>query len=492
MPAPLLLQLNTRCWLRELNEGSDAAVHLGRVPDETVASWRSLGFTHVWAMGVWTNGPKARRQARTDPGLRAAYDRALPGWTEDDVAGSPYAVAEYRVPRALGGDAGLKTFRKQLRRHGLKLVLDFVPNHVGLDHPWIHEHPHRFVQSAEAGTDTFIGGSADYPVRLCHGKDPHFAGWPDTAQLDFRLAETQRCMIEELVSIAEKCDGVRCDMAMLLLADVFRHTWRNEPAHGAETNEEFWPAAIKRVHETHPAFILVAEVYWDMESRLHDAGFDYCYRKAVTDALVRREYGAVQERLVSLSRRDAEGGVYFLENHDEARVAALLDFRPHLAAALTVLSLPGMRLLYDGQLDGHRVQTPVQLGRRRREERDTVVHAMYHRLLKVIGRTSVGVGAAEILNPLAAWDGNDSYRFMVVVQWQSDPDTFHLSVTNHAPHAAQCYVQPGVRALDGSTWQMVDLLGDEHYEREGCDLRTRGLYLDVPAFAAQLFEFKRA
>jgi len=97
-------------------------------------------------MGVWTSGPRSRALALQDSGLRAAFNKVLPDWTEDDVAGSPYAIGAYEVPASLGGDAGLKAFRAKLNERGLKLLLDFVPNHLGLDHLWAAERPELFVQ----------------------------------------------------------------------------------------------------------------------------------------------------------------------------------------------------------------------------------------------------------------------------------------------------------------------------------------------------------
>ena len=122
----MLYEINTRCWLRGLSEKGGAAVTLANVPVAEFAGWQEMGFTHIWLMGVWTTGPRARAEALKHPDLRAAYDAVLPGWTEADVAGSPYAIGDYQVPPALGGEPGLREFRRKLGEYGLKLVLDFV------------------------------------------------------------------------------------------------------------------------------------------------------------------------------------------------------------------------------------------------------------------------------------------------------------------------------------------------------------------------------
>ena len=80
---PILYEINTRCWLRELSDRLGQPVTPATVPDEEFASWQKLGFTHIWLMGVWTTGSRARRLALEETNLRRAYDESLPGWRTD-------------------------------------------------------------------------------------------------------------------------------------------------------------------------------------------------------------------------------------------------------------------------------------------------------------------------------------------------------------------------------------------------------------------------
>src|SRR6266446_1472811 len=232
MPHPILYEINTRCWLTDLSRQAGRPVTLGDVPESAYAEWTRLGFTHIWLMGVWTTGPRARAEALKHPDLRRAFSELLPDWQETDVGGSPYAIADYTVPAALGGEAGLKLFRQKLNDRGLKLLLDFVPNHLGLDHPWVRERPDLFIQSPAPAPDTFQEQTSFGPVWLAHGKDPYFPGWTDTVQLDYRRPATRAAMTGLLQSVASRCEGVRCDMAMLVLNDVFAKTWERFAANG--------------------------------------------------------------------------------------------------------------------------------------------------------------------------------------------------------------------------------------------------------------------
>jgi hypothetical protein len=491
MPYPLLYEVNTRCWLNALSERSGAAITLANVPDSQLTGWAKLGFTHIWLMGVWTTGARARAEALSHADLRRAYDEVMPGWREGDVWGSPYAVGDYQVPTALGGEAGLGRFRERLHEHGLKLMLDFVPNHVGLDHPWVAERPELFVQNPLQAPGTFAQRTGTGTRWLAYGRDPYFAPWTDTVQVDYRRPAARSAMTQLLQSIAARCDGVRCDMAMLLLNDVFAKTWESFPiASHLSPCTEFWESAIPLVKETHPGFVFLAEGYWGLEARLRALGFDYTYDKPLYDGLVSHDAVGVQRHLLGMPAGAVAASAHFLENHDEARIATILSAAEHRAAALLTLGLPGMRFLHDGQLSGARRKVPVQLARCAPEAVQTDIRDLYQQLLGTLPGTAVGQGSVELLQPRAAWSDNATARNFVVVQWQKSAPEFDLVVVNLAPHRSQCCARLTVQHLTAYNWAMKDLLGHEFYKRSGDDLQNQGLYLDLPAHGAQLFHFE--
>ena len=486
MPHPLLYEINTRCWLRDLSQAKGQPITLDEVPDSEFLRWQQLGFTHVWLMGVWAGGPQARAKALASEG----FSEALPDWTENDVGPSPYAVADYHVSAALGGDDALATFRQKLRAVGLKLILDFVPNHLGLDHPWVRERPELFVTAPQFEPETFAVDSVAGKKYLAYGKDPNWPAWTDTVQIDYRRSEARSAMMALLKQVADQCDGVRCDMAMLLLNDVFAKTWSRFPTREQAPSTEFWGDAIAAVRRVYPDFLFLAEVYWGLERRLQELGFDYTYDKGLYDALVARESGSVQRHLFSIGRDGLKAGAHFLENHDEPRIASVLSPAEQRAAALVILGLPGMRLLHEGQLQGMRRRLPVQLIRRAQEPRDPEIEKIYDQLLGCLLVSAVGPGAFDILAPGPAWDGNPTAQHFVLVQWSLDAAKFDLVVVNLAPHRSQCYAPVKLPAASVPEWTVSDLLGPDRFIRKDDDLRKNGLYLDVAEHGGQILHFE--
>jgi hypothetical protein len=486
----LLIELNTRCWLREVSGAGCTESTLASVPDRVFDEWARCGVTHVWLMGVWTTGPLSRRRALSHPGLRALYDQALPGWREPDVAGSPYAIGAYTVPESLGGLPGLRAFRRRLHQQGLRLLLDFVPNHLGLDHPWVGSHPEYFVPGPPGHPDAVQCETRFGKRWLMHGKDPNFPPWDDTVQLDYRQVAVRQAMQTQLLEIADCCDGVRCDMAMLLLREVFESNWRDFPPAGpgsGSTAVEFWRDAVVAVKARYPEFLFLAEVYWGLEERLQELGFDYTYDKCLTDGLLGMAPAQVVRHLQSKPPEFIRHSAHFLENHDEERVAARLDLDAHRAAALAILGLPGMRLLYDGQTSGAKLRTPVQLGRRMALPADPAVEKLYADLLTALNHAGVGQGVGRVVSGAPAWPDNPTWENLLLIRWDGGAFPLVLIVVNMAGHRSQCRVVMDPLPSGPPVWDLMDLLGAERWRRADAELRSPGLFLDVAAHAAQVF-----
>lgn len=441
---PLVYEVNTRLWLADFARRTGAAADLGAVPEEALDELKKLGFDAVWLMGVWTTGPGATAVARGHEGVLADCRRAFPDMGEDDVVGSPYAVTEYRVSERLGGPDGLARLRERLAHRGLRLLLDFVPNHTALDNPLTRERPEAYV----GGTDEDLERQPEAFFRtpegrvIAHGRDPYFPPWTDTAQLDPSRPDGREALVSWLEAIAGLCDGVRCDMAMLLLPDVLERTWRERL--GPERAEgSFWREAIAALRRRHPDFLLLAEAYWGLEGRLLDEGFDYVYDKTLYDRLRGDDPEAVRAHLRADPAFQARL-CRFVENHDEERAAAVFGPERSLAAAAIALSAPGMKLVHEGQLEGRRVRIPVQLLRRPDEPPREDVRRFYEALLPAIAAAREG---GPHLASVTRADSGD-WRDVVALTWSGGACVANLGAHPASARVAVDPPAPGLRLRD--------------------------------------------
>jgi hypothetical protein len=364
-----------------------------------------------------------------------------------------------------------------------------VPNHGGLDHPWLSRNPDFFVHGSESELRTQpmnfrrlqAGGTSHI---VAHGRDPYFPGWPDTLQFDYGNSELQAAMHSELARVAELCDGVRCDMAMLLLPEVFERTWgvRIEP---------FWPAAIDALAQSHPDFVFMAEVYWGLEWELQQQGFHYTYDKTLYDRLLARDAIGVRQHLLADEGFQARL-VRFLENHDEARAATALSEQAHGSAAVIGLLTPGMRLLHHGQLEGRRKRIPPHLARAPVEAKDPWAHDFYRRLLRCMRHPAARHGRWRLLECLPVSKQDPSHEQLVAFAWHHPGHGLLLVISNHGPLDTRCHLPLPFGDMEDGPHELHDRMSDLRLLHQGAELRNRGLYLQLPGWDYRVFDIAPA
>jgi len=483
---PLIYEINTWVWLEELSRRHRRSVTLASVPSPEWDRLSSFGADAIWFMGVWERSPAGIRIALGNEGLMADFRRALPDVKSEDIVGSPYCVRRYAVDGHIGGPDGLAVARGMLRERGLRMILDFVPNHVAPDHPWVSGHPEYFIGGTveDLHNDPSSFFESGGRIFAC-GRDPFFPAWPDVLQLNAFNPGLRRAATETVADIAGQCDGIRCDMAMLLLNHVFERTWGGRA--GEMPDGGYWTTIIPPAKRVNADFIFIAEAYWDLEWELQQQGFDFCYDKRLYDRL---EHSTAEDIRLHLMADPAyqKKLVRFIENHDEPRAAATFAPGKGRAAAVVSLTLTGAKLFHEGQSEGMRTRLPVFLGRRPVEPAGSDLVTFYDGLLKAIDHEVFRNGHWQLCDR-TGWPDNQSFLNVLSWCWVHGEERY-LIVVNYSDAPAQTRIHVPWEELRGKTWSLQDALTGGTYIRSGDEMRESGLYAELGPWGLHVFSLQ--
>lgn len=483
---PVIYEIHTAVWLADLTARHRQTITLGNVPAQEWDALAGLHIDAVWFMGVWRRSPASMAISNANAGLLEEFRRALPDYMTADNIGSAYCIRSYTADERFGGAEGLARARQELAARNIRLILDYVPNHLAPDHPWMEAHPEYFLHGTPADL-------ADRPLEfievggniLANGRDPHFAAWHDVVQVNAFREEFRAASVETVMSIAAQCDGMRCDMPMLMLNTVFAKTWGERA--GAMPQTEFWSEVLDPVKTKFPGVLFIAEAYWDLESELMRLGFDYCYDKRLYDRLARENAPAVRKHLLpALEYQDKL--VRFIENHDEPRAAAVFEPLQERAAALVVTTTPGAKLLNEGQFDGRKIKPPVFFARRALESKNYDLHSFYRGLLKALDSELFHEGDWELCE-CSGWSDNPSSENVLAWTWRNGHERA-LIVINYSARRSQAMVRVPWQDLRGQVWRLSDSLNGDVFIRDGNQMCEGGLFVDLDAWRFHFLSFE--
>ena len=478
MKWPMLYQAHPRRILQELRREGLTSPTLAEIPDAWFANLADQGFDWIYLLGIWQTGPRSREVSLTHPAIARDHASHLPDWTADDVCGSPFAIQSWIPHKDFGGLAGLQAFREAASRYGIKLMLDFVPNHVGLDHPWTLTNPTWFFSASSETPPGMATVSSPGGPSFMHGKDPYFPPWPDTFQLNLFHPEVRAAQRQVIAAMASQCDGLRCDMAMLPLSDVFQATWGRAALEidgfAAETSD-YWPGMINAARDINPGFLFLAECYWDREWDLMCQGFDFCYDKRLYERLAHgNSEGVVGHLRAAPDFRDK--CAHFLENHDEPRAPAVFGDRRRAAAVVSFFA-PGLRFAHQGQENGFRIRDSVHLSRTEMEQADSSEKQFYQRLFRLSSISSKLPWRLLVASP--AWSDNPTHAHFVTMAI-GDNSCGGIVIVNYSSIRSQCKIgwewsEPPSSLQD---WMQEYPLTKQTPD----DIAKTGLYIDLPAW----------
>ncbi len=487
---PELYEINTAAWLYELSHRLRKRIMLGNVPAGEWDRLKELGMDFVWLMGVWARSQEGRKISLNSPEFRRYFETVLPGCTPEDIIGSCYSISAYSPDPLVGTWEDLARAYEELHKRGMGLILDFVPNHTGIDHHWLHEHPEYFIQGNEK--DYRNNRGAFFPVKyngkllyIAHGRDPNFPPWTDTAQLNYCNPAARQAMVGVLETISRYCDGIRCDMAMLVLNDIFQQTWGRDnrnPGYPVP-REEFWGQAVRQV----PNLVYMAEAYWDTEWTLQQLGFDFVYDKRLYD---RMRAGHPHDVYLHLTAEmDYQRKlIRFIENHDELRSVTAFGKNKTRAAAALFSTLPGLKLFFHGQIEGKQIRLPVQLRQSKPETVDPEIQAFYEKLLPVINEEIFHAGVWK-LKPV--FDNCDNTAANLIASTWKLGDSIKLVIVNLSQHPSQGRVCFQDDVSESHEYLLTDNLSGQSMTRSGILMAHPGMGFNLSGYQAQIFDISQ-
>lgn len=482
-----IFEINTRVWINRFAHENNVPKLLN-VPDNY---WKSLidkGIKYVWLMGVWETVPETVGEYCFTDGLTHEYSLALPDWQKNDVIGSPYAINNYTFNKSLATADEFIQFKENLNVLGLKIILDFIPNHFSAQTSLLNSNPEIFLEGDELKflEDKRTYFKAKNDKIYAHGKDPYFQAWKDTIQVNYSSKIATEFMINSLINVSQFCDGVRCDMAMLALNSVFSRTW-NIYTHLNNENDsknEFWHQAIKKVKSLKPDFLFIAEAYWELEWQLQQLGFDFTYDKKLLDRL---EFSNAENVNGHLHAEESyqQKSVRFIENHDENRAITAFGIEKSKAAAVVISTIQGLIFYNDGQFEGKSVKLPVQLRREPLEEPISEIVEFYDKLLKIRNNPIFFVGNWNLLCTIQL-HRDFTNKNILAWQWKLDNER-RIVIVNFSSETVYCRIKFDIETQLEKII-LHDLLNDKEYERSVSEIINDGLFVHLEAFKSHIFE----
>ncbi|HSW58968.1 MAG TPA: alpha-amylase family glycosyl hydrolase, partial [Dehalococcoidales bacterium] len=400
----------------------------------------------------------------------------------------PYAVGAFSPDPLVGSWQDLQIVRNELHHRNMGLVLDFIPNHTALDHHWVNQHPEYYIRGSEQDFHSRPGDFFEADVRgkkyfLAHGRDPNYPPWTDTAQLNYHNPAVRAALIQQVQAISGYCDGLRCDMAMLVMRDIFQKHWGQASGLPAPASE-FWSELFRAV----PHLVYIAEAYWDTEWALQQLGFDFVYDKRLYDRLKACPAADVQVHLrAGLDFQNKL--VRFTENHDEMRSPEAFGPAKSLAAAAVCALLPGMKMYFHGQWEGSRLKLPVQLRHGVQETVDKDMADFYRNLLAAINDDTAHRGLWKLRKVYPHADQN--WGNLIACSRQTERE-IKLAVVNLSaePGQGRIHFQDEIQEL--KEYLFRDRLSGQSFKRPGVWMAHPGLIFELQGYQARLFDIRVA
>ena len=475
---PYVYEISTRPWLYELSKKYGKSItKLKDIPTEEFDSFAENGVDIVWMMGIWKLGEYGVEYDRN-----RTYENYLPDWTVEDVIGSPFAITEYVCNPELGEDDDILNLRIELNIRGIKLMLDFVPNHSAHDNELAYNDPYMFIRAPTGITDE----SRFSPRGIAFGSDIGHKPWKDVIQYNYWEYKTIQIMKDNFLKVLTLADAARCDRAYLILNDVFEDAWKAElNAYSyIRPNTEFWSYAIQEGRNINPNAILLAESYDEKYSKkLLELGFNYVYNKDLLDKIVISAKD-VKEYMKSKNSTFLDTACNFVENHDELRIAFKTgdDYKKAMAAGTLAATFGGMIFVNHGQWEGKKKNLDVHLRRATYESDNLIVKDYYKKLSKVLREPAFRSSNFYFVDNMTGGKKDDFIAYI-----REEGDNHYIVIVNYSSSQGCAYVP--IHNIKGYRYCLIhEALSNQEYIKTVKDAKN-GMFVCLDAWETQIFQY---
>jgi len=439
MPNVVLMAKSTYVWLEQLSKKYLRHIHrLDQIPDEELRILADRGVTGLWLIGLWERSIASRTIKR----LRGHHD----------AVASAYSLKSYDIAEDLGGWLAYDNLKHRAAAAGLRLASDMVPNHMGIDSPWVIEHPDWFIHRWESpfpaysfngpdlSTDSrveikiddhyydqsdaavafrlrhYASGETRY---VYHGNDGTTFAWNDTAQLDYSKAYVREHIIQTILHVARLFPIIRFDAAMVLAKRHVQRLWFPLPGAGGsipsraenamsqdEFNalmpHEFWREVVDRVAAEVPGTLLLAEAFWLLEGYfVRTLGMHRVYNSAFMNMLRDEEnakYRSYLKKTVEFDPDILKRYVNFMSNPDERTAIDQFGTGDKYFGVCTLLAtLPGLPMFGHGQIEGYTERYGMEFKQARMDEwpNEGLVARHQREIAPLLKRRYIFAGSSE-------------------------------------------------------------------------------------------------
>ena len=527
----VLIAKNTFVWMYQLSEKYGRKIqYLDQIPYEELVELRSNGINGLWLIGIWDRSPASRK-------IKELYGK-------QDCIASAYSICEYRITDNLGGETAFNQLKENAHKAGFKLGCDIVPNHTGIDAPWLIDHPDWYIQAngnpspyfqfnspnlssdprveikLEEGYYSQTGASEVFQYRnnqtkenifIYHGNDGTSMPWNDTAQLNYLIPEVRTAMRELIVEVAKHFDIIRFDAAMTLTKQHYKRLWfpsigdeKYIPTRGGfnmddlnfnkKMPNEFWVEVLDDIHKHAPDTLLIAEAFWLMEGFfINQLGMDRVYNSAFMNLLRDEKNKKFRQFIKDVCSWDP----YFLEHlvnyqstpDEEPAINQFGGKEKYLGVCTLLATFPGLPMFGHGQIEGYRERYGMDFLQPRFRETPSDEMIDIHQLI-----------IRPLLDNRHKYSGSKNFKLhdyfqtgkiiidnVIVFSNKNHADS-SLVIFNNSKDQFDGYIQNPFHEIESNIIKLIDFFTKEEFEIPDSSNKPHPIFIPISAYECRVFD----